>query len=136
MLGEHWRRVASYVLIAALLFLAGCADGRSGLGYECALSEEAFQAALVSPLAMEVRGGDVHFAVAFKAGGGAYDEARMYRSGDSVQVILADTDGELTNMWVLCTLSCAVHDLEQGSYALRIEGESGETIAQEYIRVK
>ena len=122
--------------LVVLLSLVACSNKTTDASFSYKLSQQAFQSELVSPLTLQIQGNDIGFTIAFKGGGGAYDEAHLERSKDTVRIILFDTDGKLQNMWVIYQLSGSVSDLDSGNYTFQIEDADGRLIAEDSFTIE
>jgi len=122
--------------LAVLLSLVACSNKTTDVSFSYKLSQQAFQSELVSPLTLQVQGNDIGFAIAFKGGGGAYDEACLKRSEDIVRVMLFDIDSEAQKMFVVYQLSGSISDLKSGHYTFQIVDTDGRLIAEDVFTIQ
>ena len=122
--------------LAVLLSLVACSDKTTNSQFSYDMSQQVFQSELVSPLTLQVQGENMEFAIAFKGGGGSYDEVCLECSKDTVRVVLFDTDGKLQNMWVVYQLSGSVSGLDSGNYTFQIEDADGRLVAEDVFTIQ
>jgi hypothetical protein len=120
------------LLLALLPYSVSCSNKEAAtLQFDYNLQQQTYQANLVSPLQLQIKGDNLDFTIFFTGGGGSYDKARLEQSNKKLQIILFDKDGKLQNMRVIYHLSGSISSLEPGKYELQIENSEGTKIAED-----